>query len=532
MAFTFNYAASPTFKRFHRDGQDIVAPKYDSETGAVIDAGRNYIRCVMGPIGSGKTVGCVAELFLQACSQWKNPADNTRRSRIAIVRDTYKNLQNTTLATFLQWFPEGVISEVTHTPPIRMRWKFDIAEDDHVDVEFLCVALDSPNAIEDLRGNEFSGAFVNECVACDIDTITLLIQRVGRWPGGNLDPEGKTKSFIIMDCNPPNIGNWYQVYKDELRPKMWHFYDQPPALLYDYDDSTGRYNFYPNVGQRKGIPKAENIKYLKEGFGYYMKTVETADPSYTLVFNCMKYGEVGNGTAVYDIYRDDIHCAKEEMPFNSRLPLILGFDYGLTPACVFAQYSPFGQLQVLDELYKEGIGMEYFFDNYLMPKLINEYGMLQGTEIIAVGDPSGNKRSDTDESTCMGFLLERNIPIEACTTNALMPRLESVRYFLNSLASGKPAFQINSKCKMLRLGLQGLYRYKPVRGIDKKNVLHEEPDKNQYSHTQDALQYIAHRIRWSSEYSGSSLFGMSRWRNETEDFSGNATYGKCSTVLV
>ena len=533
MRFTYNYVPSPTFKRFHLDGRDIRCMKYDDSTGELLDEGKNYVRCVMGPVGSGKTVGCVNEMFFQVISQWKNPVDNTRRSRIAIVRDTYKNLQNTTIETFLQWFPEGEFSQVVRTPPIRIRWKFDLAENDHVEAEFLCVALDSPNAMEDLKSNEFNGAFVNECVSCNVDVINMLVGRMGRYPGGKIDPDGHSKSWVIMDTNPPNIGNWFQVYKDETHPRGWKFYDQPPALFYDYNASTGRYRFYPNVGQKPGIAKAENIQYLKEGFGYYMKTVDTADPSYTLVYHCMKYGEVGNGTAVYTTYNDDVHCAKEDLPFNPVLPLILGFDYGLTPACVFAQYSPFGQLQVIDELFKEGCGIEHFLDTYVLPKLVNEYNLLKGIELIAVGDPAGNKRAETNESTCMDFLHERNIPVEACVTNALLPRLESVRYFLNSLAGGKPAFQLSPKCQMLRRGMQGLYRFEPMRGYA-KNVLREEPCKNEYSHLQDALQYIAHRIRFSKEYSGGGLFGFSRgFRDAGEgSLSDNATYGRCGTVIV
>lgn len=531
MKTEYSYSPSPTFRQFHRDGMDIEAMKVDEKTGQVLSPGKNYIRCVMGPVGSGKTVGCVNELFFQCYNQWKNPVDNTRRSRIAIIRDTYKNLTNTTLETFLQWFPEGVISKVKWTPPIEITWDFDRGPDDHVHAEFLCVALDGPNAMEDLKSNEFNGAFVNECVAIDPDIINMMIQRMGRFPGGKDDPDGNTVSFVIMDTNPPNIGNWYQQYKDEIKPKGWKFYDQPPALFYSRDPATGKYSFEPNVGQRKGIPKAENIKFLKEGFGYYMKTVETADPSYTLVYSCMKYGEVGNGTAVYMTYDDDVHCAKAPIPFNPVLPLILGFDYGLTPACVFAQYTPYGQLQIIDEVFKKGIGMEQFVDTYVMPKLVNEYGLMRGTELIAVGDPAGNRRADTDESTCMELLNYRNIPVVPCLTNAILPRLESVRYFLNQNVAGKPALWLSPRCEMLRRGFQGLYRFEPIRG-NLHGVLKEEPSKNDYSHPHDALQYIAHRIRFSKDYGGGGLYSLWGGWGMDNVVTENPTYGKVNAVIV
>ena len=81
MKTEYSYSPSPTFLRFHRDGMDIEAMQVDEKTGQVLSPGKNYIRCVMGPVGSGKTVGCVNELFFQCYNQWKNPVDNTRRSR-------------------------------------------------------------------------------------------------------------------------------------------------------------------------------------------------------------------------------------------------------------------------------------------------------------------------------------------------------------------------------------------------------------------------------------------------------------------
>lgn len=542
MNFDYNYTPSPTFKQFHKDGLDIECMQFD-EKGVMIHPGRNYIRCVMGPIGSGKTVGCVNELFLQAITQWKNPNTvvvkdpftrkpmtftNTRLSRIAIVRDTLKNLEQTTFETLTQWFPEGTFTKVTKTPHLMYTWDFKLADDDNVHVDMIPICADDKNkALEDLKSLELSGAFVNECVAIDETVINMLIGRVGRFPGGLVDPEKKTKSFIIMDTNPPALGNWYQRYKDEVKPKGWKFYDQPPALLSEKDVRTGKYTFTPNVGQRAGIPPAENIDRLKEGWGYYMKTVETANPMYTLVYACMKYGEVGNGTAVYSTYDDLTHCAPTPIFFNKALPLILGFDYGLTPACVFAQYTPYGQLQIIDELFKKGMGMEQFCEMHLMPKLVNEYDLLDGTRIIAVGDPAGNRRADSNETTAMQILHNYNIPVVPCMTNALLARLESVRSFLNSNMGGQPALRLSPKCEILRKGFQGNYRFETFRNDSAR--LKEEPEKNDYSHLHDALQYVAHRIRFSREY-GQSLFSL--WGAGDRPLEENPTYGRIDALII
>ena len=55
---------------------------------------------VVGPIGSGKSVGGVMKLFYRAAKQEPSPVDGIRYSRWLVVRNTNKELQDTTLKTF------------------------------------------------------------------------------------------------------------------------------------------------------------------------------------------------------------------------------------------------------------------------------------------------------------------------------------------------------------------------------------------------------------------------------------------------
>ena len=79
------YEAEPTAKRFH--------------------ASRAFVRGLRGPIGSGKSVACVAELLRLAVQQAPD-AQGIRPSRWAIVRNTYPELRTTTIKTFVDWIPE------------------------------------------------------------------------------------------------------------------------------------------------------------------------------------------------------------------------------------------------------------------------------------------------------------------------------------------------------------------------------------------------------------------------------------------
>ena len=77
----YSYDSVPTIKRF---GQS-----------------RAFIRGLMGPFGSGKSSGCVIELVKLAKRQ---PLTNgKRRARFACIRNTYGQLADTTVKTFLHW---------------------------------------------------------------------------------------------------------------------------------------------------------------------------------------------------------------------------------------------------------------------------------------------------------------------------------------------------------------------------------------------------------------------------------------------
>ena len=62
-----------------------------------------FIRGVMGPVGSGKSTACCWEMFRRLQAQEPGP-DGIRRSRWAVVRNTYRELTDTTLNTWRDWF--------------------------------------------------------------------------------------------------------------------------------------------------------------------------------------------------------------------------------------------------------------------------------------------------------------------------------------------------------------------------------------------------------------------------------------------
>ena len=473
----------------------------------VREAGNIYITG-----NSGKSVAMCIEIMRRALKQ--PPCDDgVRRSRIAIVRDTYKNLRDTTLQTWLAWFPEYVISKVKWTPPIVVRCGFPCSDGTSVELELKSFGLENDSAMEDLKSLELTGFWVNEAVGVRLPLVNQLIQRIGRFPGGNVDPEHNSVSYGIMDTNPPNRGHWYEQFAEKTHPEGWTFYRQPPALLYE-ELPNGEYHFYPNVGQREGVLPAENIEHLGEGFQYYLKSLGTQSNEFTKVYMCGEYGDSSGGKPVYPGYRDEVHYVDEEIKATPMAPLILGFDYGTTPACAICQLNGRGQLRVLEEVIGDNTFMTEFFEQQVKPRLVS-YGWGSGLRLFAVGDPSGDFRKDTDGTTAALVLRERGVPVVPCTTNAISPRIESVRSLLSRFSDGKrPDLQISKKCPTLREGFLGNYRFAPIKGMNTTRI-RELPEKNEYSHIHDALQYACHMVTNPGLYA-IDPWEMSRGRSSAE----------------
>jgi hypothetical protein len=50
-----------------------------------------------------------------------------------------------------------------------------------------------------------------------------------------------------------------------------------------------------------------------------------------------EYGFVSSGKPVHPMYVDSVHCQHLEFEPSKDIPIVLGFDFGRTPACAFLQ---------------------------------------------------------------------------------------------------------------------------------------------------------------------------------------------------
>ena len=79
--------------------------------------------------------------------------------------------------------------------------------------------------------------------------------------------------------------------------------------------------------------------------------------------------------------------------------------------------------------------------------------------------------------------------IQAAPTNLFEPRKDAVLQPLMRMINGQPGFLLDKKCRILRKGFNGQYKYRKLQ-VSGDARFTTEPDKNEFSHPHDALQYL------------------------------------------
>jgi hypothetical protein len=475
------YIAEPTARRFHQSAA--------------------MVRYLNGPLGSGKSSACAYELQRRAFAQ--KPYEGVRRTRWAIIRETYGELARTTLKTFCDWIPEGTgpgySCIINHQPPMIARLNVKLEDETEVDAEFVFIALESAEDEKKLRSWDLTGGWINEARYIEYCNFLALRERIGRYPAAK--DGGMSWHGIIIDSNPPSNKHWLFDLFEVQKPLGYEIFKQPPAVLpMTKKDPTEPTLWVFNAGQDPRYPPCENVNNHNKRERYWLDLTIGVSDQKIRVDLMGEYGTSMEGKPVFTEYNDMVHCAKQDIEPMRGVPLLLQWDFGLTPVCLISQLSPRGQFVVIDELitgltearleglprerYFGQMGIRQFANTVVKPYLFNHY---HGIPFMSVGDPAGNQRNVTDEVTCMQELEAAGIHTEPARTQNFIARREAVAGFLQRMLDGLPGFLLSPRCQILREAMIGEYRYKKLAGQSDQYA--EEPEKNYASHCADALQY-------------------------------------------
>ena len=456
--------------------------KPDGEVLKVFMKDDTFFRGIRGPVGSGKSVACCIEVFRRALTQHKN-ADGLRKSRWAIIRNTNPQLRTTTIKTWLDWFPENdwgkFIWSVPYTHHIK---KGDI------DLEVLFLALDRPEDVKKLLSLELTGIWVNEAREIPKSIIDACTMRVGRYP--SMRDGGPSWSGVIADTNAPEEDHWWPIMAGEVpvpdhipreqakmlvKPTNWLFFTQPSGMV-ERKDKEGQVDSYaPN-------PVAENRKNMMQS--YYPNLIQGKTKSWIDVYVMNKLGHIQDGKPIYPMFATEVHVATEEIAVAAGHPVYVGLDFGLTPAATIGQKVR-GRWLIQSEIVAIDMGIVRFAE-VLRNELAIRFSV--ASETIIYGDPAGDFRAQTDESTPFHILRGAGLRAFPAPSNSVDLRLEAVSSQLTKMVEGKPAFLVDRRCQQLIKGFEGGYSYKRMEVSGERYA--DKPDKNMFSHVHDSLQYL------------------------------------------
>lgn len=382
---------------------------------------------------------------------------------------------------------------------MQSRLDCQLADGTRLELTVLFISFDHPEDIRKLKSLEVTGAWLNEASELDEEALTAVSARVGRYPA--MDEGGPSWHGIIMDTNSPDDSSWWYRLAEVDKPEGYKFFDQPAALIevaakegagLSPLDVGASVTYLPNDGSH-GIPPAENVDHLPGGFRYYLDLVAAKSRSWVSVYILNQYGSTRSGKVVYPEYLDMLHHSTKTLAPSPGLTLYVGWDFGLNVSCVFAQLTVRGQLRVLREISGEDIGVQRFVRDYFKPCITQHY---PNYSLAMTGDPAGAQRSQTTEQTCYSILAEEGFPVTSASTNEFAARREAVVWFLSHLSGEGSAFLLDPSCEMLRKGFLRAYAYRKMqRAASQAYAL--RPEKNEYSHLQDALQYLCLFLRTS-----------------------------------
>jgi hypothetical protein len=379
--------------------------------------------------------------------------DGIARARWLVTRNSYRELADTTLKSFWDWFPPETLGEW------RAGDMTQLISAPGLEAEIIFRSLDRPDSIRKLLSLELSGAYVNEAREIPLSVVQMIEGRLGRYPAVRLGGDGR--KALLLDTNPPDAGHWWPEVFERERPEGWEQFVQPSGLAKD----------------------AENIENLPPR--YYQDLLAGKSEEWVNVYVHGKYGYLQDGRPVHPEFLASVH-AVDAIEWDGS-PVLVGLDFGRTPAAAICQRAPGGGLEQIAELVTENMGASSFAME--LRKLLA--GRYQGKLAGIWGDPSGDG-GGTEDETVFQILRRNGVPAIPAPSQDPLIRRESLDGMLRRITiAGVPAYRVSLRdCPVTVKGLSGFFRYRRmwVGGLEPR--FQDAPDKNTWSHVCEALEYL------------------------------------------
>jgi hypothetical protein len=468
--------------------------RYDppGPVGAAYIRSKGPIDAIMGPGGSGKTVASVFKIMRFAIHSTPVCLDGKIRVKATIVRDNYRSLFRTTMATWLHWFPlskypnftGGGDRPATHTLPLStVRDGREVPVDFRA--EFFAVADINYELL--FKSYETTIAWATEADGVDVGVPPFFYGRTARYPSRDMLAPGAVRSRLcLVDFNPPDPEHPLLLacergdFKEDFvpggsDPRTVNFFVQPSGLSLNAENRLGK--SLQEYQDEAAVLTRDQARRMVEG----------------------KPGRIKSGKPVYDdTFSRDRHVAIEPLKIIPGLPLHAGIDQGLSPAIVFFQEDGDGQIRVLAEVVpaEHGTGASRFLD-MIRPVMAQKFaGLPPGTFTADPAGFTGVDRQTGEMTWSQAIGLGLNVTVLPAPSQEFALRRDSLEMLFNrNITKSKTAIVIDPSCVGLIRALDGGYKYEKYKEEDKNGEYARVPLKNKHSHVTEALQYGVMGVR-------------------------------------
>ncbi len=459
-----NYNPVPTIAEFHRHpGQ---------------------MRCIVGPVGSGKTTGATWDVC-RFIPEYLTRDWGYKKSRWLIVRNTYDELIDTTQKTVFEWFDWGKYA--VQRKVLRL-WHADLQQE----VEILFRSCDNPKDVKKFKSLEITGYWIDESIEVAKDIKRMLKNRIGRYPKA----EQVAKWYKAKFGHIPD--SWYNA-DGELEvptPRFGIETTNPPDIEHEtyfefkwLTDVPGPVPEKPPLKNHFGFwqPPRENEPNLRKGYYDDLIADYRESPDWLEMYVDGKPGILVTGKLLYNNFRRPIHVADAPLIWPKGLPLYRGWDNsGNVPAAVVVGVPAPRVVHVFKEFYHDKMGI-VDFTKYV----INQCNLLfPNAEWTDWGDPAGEAEYSTKKG---GFTSNAKLMREEGVNVQPSEQNPDARYgSVDDQLAIIDGMLIDPSCTRLINGFLGGYHRKEIgQGT---GIYAEHPEKNRFSHPHDALQYVMVRL--------------------------------------
>lgn len=407
---------------------------------------------LIGPVGTGKTTAAAFKQIMLT-SKWVKP-DNKgkRRTRYAVIRNTYGDLKDSTIRAYLDWFPPGDFGGRYHQTDKNAYYYIGDRE-----IEICFRALDDENDVRHLLSTEYSGGHIDEAKEIPHIIASSLMSRFRYPPKKDYADEDPflVRPQLLLTTNYPNRDHW--LYRDFVAAIKVGY------RIFEQTQEENKHNLPDNYYENQAIDFADRPDMLR-----------------TLVLG--QWGMTYKGKLVYPEWNQwptGTFLAPGPLQADSGRLIHRGWDNtGLHPACVISQLNAQLQWDILAEFWDEDTGITEFTewvhlfcqDRYNGGKFADT---LDPASINRGNDPTKGSSLDWMKKyfNQVGAEFNWQHGIQTFTT-----RREAVASRL-AMAHGRPLMRIDPSCRLVIDGFDGGYHRKE---IGNSGIYRNEPHKDKY----------------------------------------------------